>query len=145
MTHIKVTNKARTTTTVDPHYSHALSLTMSFKLFCVVVEGDIISPPFSVSIPGTNVVDELKDAIKMKIKRLNIYDNTDLELWRLEPYIPNDNVEGLQLSLSMLNEKGKRMQELSMVKNIFGKKSPPAGHLHLYMKTSKGKWVYRLS
>ena len=144
MTHIKVTNEAHTTSTVDPHYSHALSLTMSFKLFCVVIEGDIISSPFSVSIPGTNVVDELKDAIKMKIKQLNIYDNTDLELWRLEPYIPNNNVEGFQLSLSMLNEKGKKMQELSMIKNIFGKKSPPAGYLHLYVKTSKGKWVYQL-
>ena len=118
---------------------------MSFKLFCVVIEGSIISSHFSVAIPGSNVVDELKDAIKMKINWLNIYDNTDLELWRLEPYIPNDNLEGLQLSLLMLNEKGKKMQELSMIKNIFGKKSPPTDHLHLYMKTSKGKWVYWLS
>jgi hypothetical protein len=112
---------------------------MEFKLFCVILEGDHITSPFAVSIERDDTVDDLKGNIK-QLQHLDAYVNTNLELWRLEPPIPNDDETGVHVDSSVLNANGIKMHEISEIKNVFPER-PPMRHLHIYMKKLRGKCI----
>ncbi|KAF9408942.1 hypothetical protein BGZ94_002143 [Podila epigama] len=100
------------------------------SLFCLV-DGEATSNAFSVKIPSTGTVDDLKDLIKAK--KTNDFQDVDadkLTLWQVS--IQDDGDDDIPLTLDSVPEK-KKLRATNELSDVF-EETPPKKTIHIIVQ-----------
>ncbi|KAK3818233.1 MAG: hypothetical protein JOS17DRAFT_721674 [Linnemannia elongata] len=113
-------------------------------LFCLV-DGEATSNAFSVKIPSSDTIDDLKDHIKAKIPdTFNGVDAKDLTLWRVSILITRDDSEIPILFNNIAKEEKEKLHPADDLSDIFDEK-PPKKTIHIIVqRPSQGNANARL-
>ncbi|KAG0247620.1 hypothetical protein BG011_001171, partial [Mortierella polycephala] len=102
-------------------------------LFCLV-DGEATSNAFSVKIPSSDTIDDLKDHIKAKIPdTFNGVDAKDLTLWRVSILITRDNSEIPILFNNIAKEEKEKLHPADDLSDIFDER-PPKKTIHVIVQ-----------